>query len=86
MKATDKKERRKISIRAKIFLSFLGIIVIALALLWLMDRLVSYGEGEDGSAVLVKDGAFVYTVWAVLLVYMLLLATDRVSTFIYFQF
>ena len=35
MKTTDKKERRKISIRAKIFLSFLGIIAIALALLWL---------------------------------------------------
>jgi len=35
LKATDKKERKKISIRAKIFLAFLGIIAIALALLWL---------------------------------------------------
>lgn len=35
MKAIDKKERKKISIRAKIFLSLLGIIAIALALLWL---------------------------------------------------
>lgn len=40
MKATDKKERRKISIRAKIFLSFLGIIVIALALLWLCQVII----------------------------------------------
>lgn len=35
MKITDKKESRKISIRAKIFLAFLGIIAIALTLLWL---------------------------------------------------
>lgn len=35
MRTTDKKERKKISIRAKIFLAFLGIIAIALALLWL---------------------------------------------------
>ena len=35
MKAIDKKERKKISIRAKIFLALLSIIVIALALLWL---------------------------------------------------
>lgn len=61
-------------------------VIVSLALLWLMDRLVSYGDGEDGSAVLVRDGAFVYIVWALLLVYMLLLASDKVSTFIYFQF
>ena len=35
MKATDKKENKKISIRAKIFLAFLCIIGIAIALLWL---------------------------------------------------
>ncbi len=61
-------------------------VVLALVLLWLMDRLVVYGEEKDGSAVLIKDGAFVYIVWSILLVYMLLLASDRVSTFIYFQF
>lgn len=35
MKATDKKKEKKISIRSKIFLCFLSIIGIALALLWL---------------------------------------------------
>ena len=35
MKATDKKEPKKISIRAKIFLSFLIIISIAISLLWI---------------------------------------------------
>lgn len=76
------------SLEAHLGLSLVSLLTLAvtLALLGLLDRLVEYGEGKDGSAVLIKDGAFVYIVWAVLLVYMLLLATDRVSTFIYFQF
>ena len=61
-------------------------VIVALVLLWLMDRLVVYGEEKDGSAALIKDGAFVYIVWSVLLVFMLLLATDKISSFIYFQF
>ena len=61
-------------------------ILVALALLYILDRLVVYGEERDGAAALMKDGAFVYIVWAILMVYMLLLATDKVSTFIYFQF
>ena len=61
-------------------------VLISLALLYILDRLVVYGEEKDGSAALIKDGAFVYVVWAILMVYMLLLATDKVSTFIYFQF
>ena len=40
MKAIDKKERKKISIRAKIFLALLSIIVIALALLWLCQVVI----------------------------------------------
>ena len=40
MKATAKKERKKISIRAKIFFAFLGIIAIALALLWLCQVVI----------------------------------------------
>ena len=61
-------------------------VLISLALLYILDRLVVYGEEKDGSAALIKDGAFVYVVWTILMVYMLLLATDKVSTFIYFQF
>ena len=56
------------------------------AVLLILDRLVVYGEEKDGSGAILRRGGFVYVVWAVLLVYMLLLATDRVSTFIYFQF
>ena len=61
-------------------------VLISLALLYILDHLVVYGEERDGAAALMKDGAFVYIVWAILMVYMLLLATDKVSTFIYFQF
>ena len=76
------------SLREDLGLSAVSIltILVALALLYILDRLVVYGEERDGAAALMKDGAFVYIVWAILMVYMLLLATDKVSTFIYFQF
>ena len=61
-------------------------VLLSLVLLLILDRLVVYGESRDGAGAILKDGGFVYVVWSVLLVYLLLLATDRVSTFIYFQF
>ena len=51
----------------------------------LLDRAVSYDE-QDGSDVLVRDGAFIYYVFAVMLVWLLLLSRGQSSTFIYFQF
>ena len=79
---------RPFSLATELGLTLVPILTVAvsLVLLWLLDRLVVYGEERDGAALLIKDGAFVYVVWAILLVYMLLLATDKVSTFIYFQF
>ena len=76
------------SLEAHLGLSPTLLIAVAVALitLWILDRAVVYGEGEDGSSVLIRNGGFAYILWAVLLVYMLLLATDKVSTFIYFQF
>ncbi len=61
-------------------------VLVSLALLYILDHLVVYGEERDGASLLMENGAFVYVVWTILMVYMLLLATDKVSTFIYFQF
>ncbi len=61
-------------------------VLVSLVLLLILDNLVVYGKEKDGSAAILKNGGFVFVIWAVLLIYMLLLATDRVSTFIYFQF
>lgn len=61
-------------------------VIVSLILLFILDRLVVYGEEKDGAPALIQNAAFVYVVWTILLVYLLLLATDKVSTFIYFQF
>ncbi len=61
------------------------LILVSLLLLWLLDRLAPYGDEREES-VLLKNGGFVYIVWAVLLIYMLLLSSGEVSSFIYFQF
>lgn len=80
--------RAPFSLEASLGLSLVPLltVLVSLVLLWILDRIVVYGEEKDGSAPILEGGGFVYVVWAVLLVYMLLLATDRVSTFIYFQF
>lgn len=61
-------------------------VLVSLVLLLILDRLIVYGEENDGAPALIQNGTFVYVVWTILLIYMLLLATDKVSTFIYFQF
>ena len=80
--------RAPFSLEASLGLSLVPLltVLVSLVLLWILDRIVVYGEEKDGSLPILEGGGFVYVVWAVLLVYMLLLATDRVSTFIYFQF
>lgn len=61
------------------------LVIFAVATMVLLDRAVSYDE-QDGSDVLVRDGAFIYYVFAVMLVWLLLLSRGQSSTFIYFQF
>ena len=46
---------------------------------------LSYDE-DDCSDILVKDGSFIYYVFAIMLVWLLLLSRGQSSTFIYFQF
>mgnify|MGYP003292816548 CR=1 FL=1 len=51
-----------------------------------MDGLVTYEGVGEGSAALSKNGAFIYFVWIILIVWTLLISNDMISTFIYFQF
>ena len=73
-------------------LSYMGItpvrlvlILISLISLLLIDDLVKY-EDESESDAIVKGGAFVYIVWAILLCWLLLISNDMISKFIYFSF
>ena len=61
------------------------LIIFSIATMIILDRAVSYDE-QDGSDILVKDGAFIYFVFAVMFVWLLLLSRGESSTFIYFQF
>ena len=61
------------------------LVIFAIAIMLILDRSVSYSE-DDNSDILVRDGAFVYFVLAIMLVWLLLLSRGQSSTFIYFQF
>ena len=61
------------------------LVIFSVVTMLVLDRAVSYDE-QDGSDILVKNGAFIYYVFAVMLVWLLLLSRGQSSTFIYFQF
>ena len=69
-------------------LGVIGILTTVLSIITLtvIDRLLTYGDGEDGSSLLVKGGGYVYFIWIILLAWLLLLSKDMSGTFIYFQF
>jgi D-alanyl-lipoteichoic acid acyltransferase DltB (MBOAT superfamily) len=60
--------------------------VLSIITLYVIDNLHKYEEVEDGGAVLVGKGSFVYFVWIVFIAWALLLSKDMASSFIYFQF
>ena len=60
--------------------------VLLILTLYMIDRLLTYDDRPDGSALLVRGGAFVYFIWIVMFVWVLLLSKGMSSTFIYFQF
>ncbi len=60
--------------------------VFSVLSLFILDRMLVWGDAPDRSDVLVKNGAFVYISWAIILCWCLLLSKDMISTFIYFQF
>ena len=61
-------------------------IICSFIVLLLIDRMLTYDDSEDSSDVMTKNGAFVYFVWIIFIVWALLLSKDMISTFIYFQF
>ena len=65
-----------------------GILTTVLAILTLIaiDRMLTYDDNADGSAVLVRGGSFIYYVWMIFFMWAVLLSKDMASTFIYFQF
>ncbi len=60
--------------------------VLSILTLIMIDRLLTYDDSPDGSAVLTKNGAFVLYIWMILFAWAILLSKDMTSTFIYFQF
>ncbi len=62
------------------------LILIAVAVLFILDKIVTYEGDRPESDILAGRGSFIYVVWAVLMVWALLLSKNMISTFIYFQF
>ena len=62
------------------------LVIFSVLVLILLDNLVTYEGGDDGSEAVVFGGAFVYIIWVILIVWLLLFSKDMISTFIYFQF
>ncbi len=52
----------------------------------MIDKLTVWGDEEDGSDLLVKNGSFIYFIWTIMFAWAILLAKDVLGTFIYFQF
>ena len=61
------------------------LVIFVIAIMVILDRAVLYSE-DDGSDIVVSNGAFVYFVFAIMFVWLLLLSRGENSTFIYFQF
>ena len=61
-------------------------VLFGILTLVIIDRLLVYEDTADGSDVLVKNGAFIYVIWVILLLWVVLLSKGLTSTFIYFQF
>ena len=60
--------------------------LLSIFILYVIDNLHKYEETEDGGAVLIGKGAFIYFIWIVLIAWAVLLSKDMASSFIYFQF
>ena len=62
------------------------LVIASLLVLIILDSLVTYEGGDDGSDAITLGGSFVYVIWVILIVWLLLFSKDMISTFIYFAF
>ena len=67
-------------------LSGVVLILLSYLLLLLLDNIITYEDNKKYSDIAVKNGAFVYFVWIVFVIWTLLISKDMISTFIYFAF
>ncbi len=73
---------------ADLGLTLSGAVIMALAILLmiLIDRRLTLPTYEEPHGVALKNGASLYLIWGVILAWLILLAGDGSSAFIYFQF
>ena len=62
------------------------LIAVSVAILYFIDKMLTYDDENDSSPAIVRRGAFIYFVLIIMLCWALLLSNDMISTFIYFQF
>lgn len=67
-------------------LEFILLAIFSLVILFFLDKIITYDTLDGNPDATLKNGAFVYFVWAIVIVWCLLLSKDMISTFIYFQF
>ena len=60
--------------------------ILSILTLIMIDFMLKYEDGEDGSYILVKNGSFIYFIWIIMFAWAILLSQNVASTFIYFQF
>ncbi len=62
------------------------LIAVSIASLLVIDNVLKYDDKKEESSLLVRNGAFIYFVWAIAICWLLLVSRDMISSFIYFQF
>lgn len=62
------------------------ILVFMLAILVLIDRRLTLVSYEEQNGAVMNNGAYVYLIWAIMFAWLILLAGNGSSAFIYFQF
>lgn len=62
------------------------LIAVSILALFITDSVLKYDGKPGESSLLVRNGAFIYFIWAIAICWLLLVSRDMISSFIYFQF